>query len=500
MKAVVALLYYGTPRFVERLPPRIITQVNEIVFLHCSADIDPILDTAYFWNHNGIRIKDAADFYADRRIKIDGGELTIFNVSLSDVGDYECIVKSAIGRISSHTQLRIEGPPGPPGGLQVMNIQRSSVTLEWTDSNSNGPYNGRKRASVTATLLPWSVYEFRVQAVNVLGVGKPSSPSPQFSTLPDKPHKAPSNIGGGGGKIGDLTITWTPLPASAQNGPGEYGNIGMHVVHISLSYFFTLYDVKVQAFNNIGAGPESDVVSIYSAEDMPQVAPQQVSARSFNSTSLNVTWNPIDQSRDRLRGKLIGHRLKYWKQANKEEECIYYLSRTTRNWALIVGLQPDTYYFVKVMAFNSAGEGPESERFLERTFRKAPQKPPASVNVWAVNPSTVRVVWRYVQPTDEEEPLIGYKVRVWEIDQDMSTANDTIVPVEHNLEAYVTNLTPGKSYNLRVLAYSNGGDGRMSSPAITFQMGDYHSDSYGYYLKDSAMKNFKVSFELILFF
>ena len=41
---------------------------------------------------------------------------------------------------------------------------------------------------------------------------------------------------------------------------------------------------------------------------------------------------------------------------------MYYLSRTVRNWALIVGLQPDTYYFVKVMAYNAAGEGPESER------------------------------------------------------------------------------------------------------------------------------------------
>lgn len=77
-------------------------------------------------------------------------------------------------------------------------------------------------------------------------------------------------------------------------------------------------------------------------------------------------------------------------------------------------------------------------------------------------------------------------MRVWEIDQDMSTANDTLVPVEHKLEAYVTNLTPGKSYNLRVLAYSNGGDGRMSSPPITFQMGDYHSDAYGYYVKKST--------------
>lgn len=78
------------------------------------------------------------------------------------------------------------------------------------------------------------------------------------------------------------------------------------------------------------------------------------------------------------------------------------------------------------------------------------------------------------------------QVRVWDIDQDMSTANDTIIPVEHKLEAYVTKLTPGKTYNLRVLAYSNGGDGRMSSPAITFQMGDYHTEAYGYNARGSA--------------
>lgn len=42
----------------------------------------------------------------------------------------------------------------------------------------------------------------------------------------------------------------------------------------------------------------------------------------------------------------------------------------------------------------------------------------------------------------------------------------------HKLEAYIYNLVPGKAYHLRVLAYSYGGDGRMSSPAHTFQMGD----------------------------
>lgn len=71
----------------------------------------------------------------------------------------------------------------------------------------------------------------------------------------------------------------------------------------------------------------------------------------------------------------------------------------------------------------------------------------------------------------EEEPIKGYKVRVWESDQDMSTANDTIILIGNQLEAYVDTLTPGKSYKMRVLAFSNGGDGRMSSPTLQFQMG-----------------------------
>lgn len=55
----------------------------------------------------------------------------------------------------------------------------------------------------------------------------------------------------------------------------------------------------------------------------------------------------------------------------------------------------------------------------------------------------------------------------------MSTANDTWIPIGNKLEAYISNLSPVKAYYLRVLAYSSGGDGRMSSPAITFQMGKY---------------------------
>ena len=41
------------------------------------------------------------------------------------------------------------------------------------------------------------------------------------------------------------------------------------------------------------------------------------------------------------------------------------------------------------------------------------------------------------------------------------------------LEAYIYNLSPGVRYRLRVLAYSRGGDGKMSSPPWKFQLGKF---------------------------
>lgn len=69
-------------------------------------------------------------------------------------------------------------------------------------------YNGRKEAFLENVLQPWSKYEFKMVAGNDIGFGELSLPSPQVNTPADRPYKAPTNITGGGGKIGDLTIVW----------------------------------------------------------------------------------------------------------------------------------------------------------------------------------------------------------------------------------------------------------------------------------------------------
>ena len=106
-------------------------------------------------------------------------------------------------------------------------------------------------------LSPFAAYQFRIAAYNEIGMGEYSEPSPSYNTRPDKPTRAPYNIRGGGGRTGDLTIVWDPLPMQEQNSNGVYyrvyyrrigvdpdrdfqqktlknlGNIGLYVVRIN---------------------------------------------------------------------------------------------------------------------------------------------------------------------------------------------------------------------------------------------------------------------------
>lgn len=62
----------------------------------------------------------------------------------------------------------------------------------------------------------------------------------------------------------------------------DTGNVGMAVVAVPAANYYTRYDVKVQAFNEVGAGPESRVAVIHSAEDMPQVREKRQRDRSLD--------------------------------------------------------------------------------------------------------------------------------------------------------------------------------------------------------------------------
>ena len=526
------LTVFPKPRVVEAPRPKVVTVVNDTVQLECMAYADGSLDIAYIWLHNGLRVNFSR--MPQFSLGFELGYLKISNVTFAEAGEYTCLVKSSIGTASAKTELLVQGPPAAAGAVLAEDLTATSAKIMWSDGTDNGrrilaytidgktnhnhtfvplaqyithfqsdPITGRRSVVLNNVLSPWSTYEFRVSAINELGQGLASESSPQYNTDKGMPFKPPSNVGGGGGKAGTLTITWNPLPPQDWNAPEiwykvyfkaaenefEYrtkelrtqGNIGMYTVQVGEENYFKRYRIRVQAINPVGAGPMSEEVDVFSAEAMPQVQPSLVKAFPFNSTALNVSWAAVDLTREMIRGRLIGHRIKYWRNGHDPQtDSLTLLNRGVDNWGLIVALQPDTEYYVSVMAYNDAGSGPESEPFLSRTYKAAPQRAPTSVNVKARDSTSVIVTWRGVATvTADEEPILGYKVRYWEADQPLSKAKDVYKYLDGgDLEAVISGLVTGQVYKLRVLAYSWGGDGKMSSPAWEFKVDDVNSSKY----------------------
>ncbi|XP_023243533.1 contactin-like [Centruroides sculpturatus] len=526
------LIVLSFPSLRESPTSKLAAVVNSDLTLKCEARTNLLLDVAYVWLQNGLRI----DFLKQQQYSVGEnlGYLNIHNISFAEAGAYTCIVKTSVGRINTSTELIVIGPPGAPGAVLAEELNNTSGVVHWSDGADNGRRiyryivegytehnktwvvltnvsidrtlvnreNGRRKLQLIGVLSPWSTYHFRVSAMNEFGQGSPSKESPAYNTANDIPYVAPLNVGGGGGKVGSLTITWDPIPPKDWNAPNiwykiyykkleenveyykkdlkQYGNIGMYTVNVGEENYYLEYTVRVQAINDVGPGPISDEVVIFSAEKMPQVQPSQVKALPFNSTALNVSWEPLDLTREKIRGKLSGHRIKYWKKDdNPETDSLILLNRGMTPWGLIVGLQPNTEYWVAVMAYNDAGSGIESEKFLARTYKAAPLRPPTNVEVKAVSPTVVAVKWRGILTSTEEEPIMGYKVRYWEADRDLTTAKEVVRYLDgEDLETVVPNLVSGKTYKLRVLAFSLGGDGKMSSPPWEFYVADGIAQSY----------------------
>lgn len=75
--------------------------------------------------------------------------------------------------------------------------------------------------------------------------------------------------------------------------------------------FYKQYDVQVKAFNERGYGPPSPIVTIWSAEDIPVGVPSNVRIIRYNATALKVTWIPVTDSRDMIKGVLKGYRVSH---------------------------------------------------------------------------------------------------------------------------------------------------------------------------------------------
>lgn len=526
------LIVKPAPVIVDPMPKREIVKFGDpIKIINCDVQSDYNMEITHVWLKNGLPIvfEEQNNF---KYYKTENGQLVIKNISYVDQANYTCQAKSSIGSVERSGSLLVRGPPDACGSVVADELTQSSARVSWTDGADhlsriifntiegrtnhnqtwtvlaanvsalisrmpNQPVSSqfyRKTYLLSNLLLPWSIYEFRVSAVNEFGKGPPSSPSPKYRTEMSAPRFAVGNLRGGGGKAGTLFIRWDPLPISAWgsneiwyqvycrlNGTYEWtkrelrsagGHTDAYTINVGSDNYYKLFDVMVQPLNSVGAGPLTPVVYIHSAQQMPRIQPTNLYGLAHNSTALNVTWSPMNDQEDES-GRLIGYRIRYWPSGkDPQTHSLTNLKRGLEPWGLVVGLQPDTEYHVTVMAYNEAGSGPESESFRIRTFKSAPQRAPTSVAAEFVDDTSIKVTWRGVAPiTTSEEPVVGYKVRYWRLDESISLAKDVVKKLGGDeLSLVISDLVPGETYKLRVLAFSSGGDGKMSSPELIIKV------------------------------
>ncbi|XP_069375628.1 neuronal cell adhesion molecule a isoform X5 [Paralichthys olivaceus] len=422
----------------------------------CKVKHDPSLVPTMTW------LKDSGELPDDERFEVDTDSLTVKHVTDEDEGTYTCIMNTTLDHDSASAMLTVVEKPDPPTDLELTDQTDRSVQLSWIPGDDhNSPTEkfliqyedllhqpglwinltdvGGTSTTAQLNLSPFVYYSFRVLAQNPVGYSSPSQPSRQYRTNPAAPDENPSDVRGVGTESDNLVISWTPLTGFQSNGPGlEYkvlwrqkdmdGDwLSKNVANVSHFVVtgiptFVPFEIKVQAMNDYGSGPEPEVFIGHSGEDLPLSAPESVQVMVHNSTLAEVHWEPV--SFPSVRGKLQGYKVYYHRERGlhetekmmDEEEQVLTFSGN-RSEGRLPGLQPYSLYKLFIRVINSKGEGPQSPSKTFETPEGVPG-PPSFLKV--LNPSLDSLTLEWGPPMNNNGRLAGYTLKY----QPVNTTNE----------------------------------------------------------------------------
>ncbi|XP_068442971.1 neuronal cell adhesion molecule a isoform X3 [Clinocottus analis] len=443
------------PTRILKQPEYKVVQRGMSAVFECKVKHDPSLIPTMTW------LKDDGEL-PDGRFEVDVDSLTIKDVTDGDEGTYTCIMNTTLDQDSASAMLTVVEAtpppaivyekPDPPTDLELTDQTDRSVQLTWIPGDEHnsptekfliqyedllhqpGVWINLTEVSGTSTtaqlnLSPYVYYSFRVLALNDVGYSQPSQPSSQYRTNPAAPDENPSDVQCVGTKPGNLVISWTSLTGFQANGPSlEYrvqwrqkdmdedwssktvANVSQFVV--SGTPIYVPYEVKVQASNDYGNGPEPKVVIGYSGEDLPLSAPESVQVMVHNSTLAEVHWEPV--SLPSVRGKLQGYKVYYRRERgvhdteDTEQQDQVLTFSGNRSEGRLPGLQPYSLYNLTIRVLNNKGEGPSSPSKKFETPEGVPG-PPSFLN--AMNPSLDSLTLEWGPPINNNGRLAGYTLK-----------------------------------------------------------------------------------------
>ncbi|XP_069084981.1 neuronal cell adhesion molecule-like isoform X19 [Pleurodeles waltl] len=492
------------PTMIIKQPEYKVIQRFDRVLFECKVKHDPTLTPTMLW------LKDNNELPADDRFIVGKNHLTIMNVTEDDEGTYTCIANTTLDAVSASAVLTVVDRPNQPFDLELTGHEERSVQLSWIPGDDNnspitnfiieyedglhepGVWHYQTEVPGTQTtavlkLSPFVSYTFRVIAVNEIGRSQPSEISERYVTKPAEPDKNPSGVKGVGSEPDNLVITWEPLTGFLSNGPGlrykvswrqkDFEDEWTSVTVANVSKYimsgtptFVPYEIKVQAVNALGHGPDPEVVIGHSGEDLPMVAPSKVHVDVVNATLVKVHWEPVPQLS--VRGHLHGYKLSYWKVHNSSKRSRRHVENTSltfkgnRTHGMLPGLDPFSDYALNVRVVNGKGEGPASRDEFFQTPEGVPSEP-SHLKITDATLDSLTLEWS--PPVKPNGILTEYTVKYQPINSTHGLGPQVEIRIPANeTNLVLRNLSLSTRYKFYFYAHTSVGPGnQITEEAVT---------------------------------
>lgn len=409
----------------------------------------------------------------EEKYSLTHGTLQIMNVNLNDQGIYTCIARTSLDMDNASALMTVLDVPDAPVNLEISELQGSrNISLSWTPGADNNspvtefvvefeesqwdPGRWKELKKVSGNLATTDLklhghlnYQFRVYAANTVGPGPPSEPTPRHKTPPAAPDRNPENIKIQGHLPHQMEISWEPLLPIEHNGPGleykvSYRRLGLddqwkehlvkrHSFVVRNTSTFVPYEIKIQSRNSDGWGPEPNVITGYSGEDVPTAAPRDVAVEVINTTVLKVSWTPVPPAT--VRGHLGGYYVHWLRKRSllnpskllDERQSLSFPGK--RNHAIVPGLEPFSEYTLTVNVFNKKGNGPKSDPVNFST----PEGVPAQVPILTTsNVQKDSILLGWSPPSETKGVLTGYLLQYLLINE---SSQEVLESQERNITA-----------------------------------------------------------------